>query len=185
MIEGALAGVATTALTEGIRFLYQQAQELIGSWRADRAAEVTEAPPPVGVFLGELRLVPDDPAVLDEHAGAFDTLLTSPGLVRLTLGHAVAPDNEEQMRAAVALRALLETVSGRRITFVGESGRDTSGTTVVRGEAEANEVGEGALQAGVDADEIESGADVTGRSKTGKLEKDAKNYGVKARKISG
>lgn len=183
MIEGALAGVVTTALTEGIRFLYQQAQELIGSWRADRTAEVTGAPPPVGVFLGELRLVPDDPSVLDEHAGAFDTLLTSPGLVRLTLGHAVDPDNEDQMRAAAALRALLETVSGRRITFVGESGRDTSGTTVVRGEAEATVVR--GLLAGVDADEIESGARLTGHVKADEVEQGGAAYGVKARKISG
>ncbi|MFF3578074.1 hypothetical protein [Streptomyces mirabilis] len=185
MIEGAFAGVVTTVLTEGIRFLYQQAQELIGSWRAGRTAEATGAPPPEGVFLGEVRLVPDDPAVLDEHAGAFDTLMTSPGLVRLTLGHAVDPDDEDQMRAAAALRALLETVSGRRITFVGEPGRDASGTTVIRGEAEASVLR--GLLAGLWVDEIEiqSGARLTGKIKVDELEQGAEGYGVKARKISG
>ncbi|MGW3414235.1 hypothetical protein [Streptomyces sp. NPDC000888] len=183
MLEGAIAGVVTTTLTEGVRFLYQQAQELISSWRARRAAEVTGAAPPEGVFLGELRLVPDDPSVLDEHAGALDTLLTSPGLIRLTLGYPVDPEDEDQMRAAAALRALLETVSGRRITFVGEPERDASGTTVVRGEAEAKVVH--GLLVGFGVGRIGPGAQVTGHVKAGRIKPGGEAYGVKADEITG
>lgn len=183
MVEGAIAGVVTTALTEGVRFLYQQAQELISSRRARRTAEVTGAAQPEGVFLGEVRLVPVDPSVLDEHAGALDTLLTSPGLIRLTLGHPVDPDDEDQMRAAAALRALLETLSGRRITFVGEPERDASGASVVRGDAEATVVR--GLLAGVGVGRIGPGGQVTGRVQADEIEPGGKAYGVKAEEITG
>ncbi|MCD7437853.1 hypothetical protein K4B79_06390 [Streptomyces lincolnensis] len=182
MIEGAIAGVVTTTLTEGVRFLYQQAQELISSWRRGRTAETTGTPPE-GVFLGELRLVPDDPSVLDEHADAFVALLSTPGLVRVHVGESVDPEDEDQLRAVAELRALLERVSGRRITFAGEPGREPSGTTVVRGTATADVVH--GRQAGVAADEIGAGADVTGESSAKDVGPGGESYGVRARRIGG
>ncbi|WP_189715918.1 hypothetical protein [Streptomyces phaeofaciens] len=182
MIEGAIVGVVTTALTEGVRFLYQQAQELISARRARKATEATRTPPE-GVFLGEVRVVPDDPSVLDDYADTFDQLLSTESLVLLQSGHTVDPADEDQMLAAARLRALLENVTGRRITFVGEPDRPPSGTPFVRGEAEADIVrGE---QAGVRADEIGDGARVTGRSTAKEVGPGAGSYGVRAGKISG
>jgi len=183
MIEGAIAGVVTMTLTEGVRFLYQQAQELISARRARRTADVTEAPPE-DVFVGEVRLAPSDPAVLDEHAADFDRLLSTPGLVRLRLGHAVDPEDAEQMRAAADLRELLETVTGRRIAFVGEAERPESGGTVITGTATAKRVS--GVQSGVDADEISGGARVSGGSVVeDEVAAGGDSAGVRVKKVTG
>jgi hypothetical protein len=178
-----LAAVGAVVLTEGIKFLYGQAAELITAWRQRRRATAPGSPSgeptggPVGmpvsasaasgVFAGDPRLEHPDPAVLQAREDTLDKILASPALVRVLHGKDADPSDEEQVKAAEALRALLEEIYGERLTLVGETGREPSGTPLVRGEAEAETV-KGLLE-GVSAGTVRSGA-IEGKAKAGIVE---------------
>ncbi|WP_369270689.1 hypothetical protein AB5J55_12185 [Streptomyces sp. R11] len=124
-----VAAIGAVALTEGIRFLYDQAADLLRRMR-DRSDVRHES-------------------VEIDGAGALDSAL---GTVRIDYGRAEAqadairdlrreladqaegfvqadPSDERLVEAVDALRRLLETVYGRRITFRGEP-REQSGAVV-------------------------------------------------------
>ena len=117
-----LAGVEDAALVEGVKFLYQQAAEVLSAWRARRRDG--QAPPPdvVGlpgvVRVGRLRPLPD-PASL-EMADALQSLGT---WVEPLKDGEVDPGAVAARQAVARLRELLEVIVGSPITFVGEPPR--------------------------------------------------------------
>ncbi|WP_030786641.1 hypothetical protein [Streptomyces sp. NRRL S-920] len=132
-----LAVLGSVAATEGIRFLYDQASEVLRAWRERRrqdgeaAADAAELNVPV-VPCGVL----DAPAG-DGHVDAAVVAREHRALVELSA--ALSPyaldqldvdttDSELALRAG-RLRSLLEAVYGQRFTFRGED-REPAGSQV-------------------------------------------------------
>src|SRR6478736_4963251 len=140
-----MGAVGAGAVTEGIKFLYGQAAEVLKRWRDHKAGKVAEAQEPIqikpaevtGILEGTLEAPKVDFAVLDRlHddirqlagvLGSFATGLDEPD-----------PSDHDLASAADGLRRALEAVYGQRITFRGEN-RQPSGPTVI-GRAEVDKV---------------------------------------------
>ena len=127
-----LTGVATAALVEGVKFLYQQAAEVLSGWRARRrdrqAPPPTVVEPPVAVRVGSLRPLPD-PASPE----MADILQELKDLVEPIKDGEVDPEAIAARQAVARLRELLEVIVGSPITFAGEPPRtvDVSDVDVV------------------------------------------------------
>lgn len=143
-----LAAVGSAALTEGIKFLYGQAGEVMNRWRerkekaangvvvAPEHAELADIDLPAA-FEGELV----SPAIHFDALERIEGNLTD--LRKQLSGYAdgtylVGPDDRELLEATDALRRLLEAVYGQRITFKGE--RRASSGPVFEGEIEVDQV---------------------------------------------
>ena len=147
----------TTALTEGIKFLYGQVTDLLRRHRensertagpADRptgssaASAVSEAQagqfvalPEVsaGVLDGSLAETPVASAELAEAAPQLAQVRSAladyaDGVARVTL------DNEALSEAAARARGLLETLYRQHVTFTGETGRPATGSSLTSNE---------------------------------------------------
>jgi hypothetical protein len=138
-----LTAVGAVVLTEGIKFLYQLAGEVLKRWRERKNAgksatvEPADVELPSNAFDGQLerpqvnleavqRLeqdLRDLRAAVADYAQGIDT---------------VNPRNEQLLQTADALRHAMEAVYGQRITFHGEP-RPPSGPSAV-GEANVDEV---------------------------------------------
>jgi hypothetical protein len=155
---GAIAGVA---ITEGIKFLYNQAGAVL-TRRAERkrAKKAGTAPPeepiPVdtpNVVEGSLRPLTVDEQAADEHAEQLKVLRNA--LEDYALGWSDPSDGgPEMIRQTLALRDAIEDIVGQRITFRGED-RPPSGTPVVTGRLKADEIRGRA--AGVDVGDMQAG----------------------------
>lgn len=140
-ISAATLGLA--ALTEGIKFLYGQAGELLKHWREQRekraqktskAEETADAIEPANVVLPanafEGRLV--NPAI---HLEALDAVAEQLSKLRQDLIpymdglKQIDPANKELLARVDALRRVLEAIFQQRITFKGEQ-RPSSGPDV-------------------------------------------------------
>ena len=180
--EGAMAepfsiGVlGALAATEGIKFVFTQAGEVLTRWRERKKGnqEAAEAPilvqgtevlegalePPTVNFEAVERLHTDIQelgAVLAKYASGFDE---------------PDPDDTELFAAADGLRRALEAIYGQRITFKGEK-RESSGPTVIgRADVEtvagdaaairARLVKSGRLEGTATAKRVETGGKLTG-----------------------
>ena len=176
-----LAVLGGAAATEGIKFLYGQAAEVIKAWRARRKdrEQPLEVPivetsvldaPPAGTAV--------DPAVL---AQAHTTMLKlwqqlAPYAQDL---ETVEDTDVELARAAGELRALLEAAYGQRFTFRGER-REPTGTRVAVEQVLGTVAG---LAVGVEGD-IGPGATVVVRQDADEVTAEGTVFGVKGR-ISG
>jgi hypothetical protein len=128
-----LGALGAVAATEGIKFLYGQATEVIKRWRDRKAGKEAEAEAPIPVTGAEVlegELAPpkvdfDAAERLHENITDFASVLGNyaSGLKE--------PDPEDRDLAAAAdgLRRALEAVYGQRITFKGED-REPSGPVV-------------------------------------------------------
>ncbi len=182
-----LTALGSVALTEGIKFLYGQAGEVLKRWwsRGDRAAGQTEASdagpieaPTDGIVAGALRPLELHYGALERLEGDLQTLWGA--LAPYAQGmRAVDPGNEPLIKTAEGLRRGLESVFQQRITFQGEN-RPPSGP-MVRGQAEADVVA-GEL-AGVIAETIEGGAIVEGTARAKRVESGGRVAGVDAGRI--
>jgi hypothetical protein len=172
-----LAAVGGLALTEGIKFLYAQAGEVLKRWRERRddspAAPMQEARlrPPEGLLAG----TPEAAEPRDELADRLEEELRETR--RLLADYADGIETAREVDPAVlervdALRGLLEVVYGQRITFKGEQ-RAPSGPLVtaeldvdeVAGRAagvRAKVIAGGEVDVTVQARRVESGGEVTG-----------------------
>ena len=127
-----LAALGAVALAEGVKFLYGQATELLKRRRERRDAakkdEAAEALPaaPEGLLDGSLT-VPGDVAISDTDADQLIKLRSQLNVYADNL-EPIRADDAELVKAADALRGLLEGVYGKRITFAGEPGRAPTGT---------------------------------------------------------
>ena len=140
-----LAAVGAVALTEGIKFLYEQAGEALKRWRERKAAAKNVTAEPVDVqlpsaaFTGHL----EQPQLHLEAVGRLEPELRE---LRAALADyaqgidEVDSGNEQLLQTADALRQAMEAVYGQRITFRGEEeSRPPSGPLVV-GEANVDDV---------------------------------------------
>jgi hypothetical protein len=129
-----LGGVAAT---EGIKFLYGQAAELLKAWRERRARVAAGVPENTGLTVpivdntvldGAPTEASVDPTVMEREADAMARLY---GVLTPYAQGMVDPraDDEELPRQAAQLRALLEAAYGQRLTFRGEH-REPTGTRV-------------------------------------------------------
>jgi hypothetical protein len=172
-----LGGVAAT---EGIKFLYGQATELLKAWRERRRkVDAGDTPPsqltvPImdnEVLDGEPAEPIADATVLDKHSKSLVQLIGA--LSPYALGQAdIDLADEELGEQAGRLRALLEAAYGQRFTLRGEQ-RDPTGTRVsvsqVLGEVEGTVVGAhadvgpgGNLDIDQDVKTVKPGGSVTG-----------------------
>lgn len=134
-----LSALGTAALTEGVRFLYEQATELLRRRRDSKAKELEQSGTSVAVPALEGQLAPlvPNPAVLARHQADLRE-------VRRTLQDYVEeiepidPSDRGLLVAAEEIRRLLEAIYGQRITFRGEL-RPASGP-LVEGEIEVTTV---------------------------------------------
>ncbi|MFF3373883.1 hypothetical protein ACFYXF_13210 [Streptomyces sp. NPDC002680] len=124
--------LAASALTQAIGFLYRRAEAVL-----DRRAESRSSPEPrppetvPEVVVGDPGHMSDfEPGnVTDERAERLESLMEMLGLYA-EHEHLVDGQDERLRRTLGRLRALLEEVYGRRITFVGEE-RPASGMRIV------------------------------------------------------
>jgi hypothetical protein len=129
-----LAALGTIAVTEGVKFLYNQAGELIKYWREKKkAAAATEQPKPPEVKLPEV--FEGQLAAPKVHDDILDRVQQNISDARKELSEyadgvqEIEPGNEAILAQVDALRRLLEAVYQQRITFKGETGRGPSGPT--------------------------------------------------------
>ena len=181
-----LTVVGTIALTEGIKFLYSQAGEVLKCWRERRdAAPATaqaEGTSPVDVKLPDVfdgQLV--DPKI------HFDAVAQVEPQLRQARSDVadyaqyiepVDPRNEAVLAQVDALRRLLEAVYQQRITFKGEH-RPSSGPDVT-GRIDAKQVA--GYAAAVRADII-AGGTVTAEAKVDRVEQGGQLIGVDVKRI--
>jgi hypothetical protein len=177
---GAIGGVA---LTEGVKFLYAQAGEVLRRWRerprTDSPASDAALRPPGELLDGEVE--PTEPDL--DRVGAVERELRD---IRRSLAvyadesdpEPVDPTDGPLLEQVDVLRRLLEVVYGQRITLKGES-REPSGP-LVEGEIDVDQVAGDA--AAVRARVIESGQ-VKGSAKAKRVERGGRLSGVDTDRI--
>lgn len=181
-----LAALGAFTLTEGVKFLYGQAAEILKRRRERKKAAEEGRPVPAatavaiqdqGALEGELA-----PAMIDFEA--VERLEEDLKVFSQRLGNyaggieEVDPADQELLRTVDALRRALEAIYQQRITFKGED-RPPSGPLV---EARVD-VGEVAgYAAAVRAEVIESGR-VTGTLTAKEVEQGAEAVGVDVKRI--
>ncbi len=182
-----LGALGAVALSEGIRFLYGQAAEVLRRRRERKQAvqEGREAEPArtevedPGILEGSL-----EPIVLDlDAADRLDNQLKA--LSRRLGNYAngleeVDPTDEDVLRSADALRRALEAIYQQRITFRGEE-RPPSGP-LVGGRVDVEEVA--GYIAGVRAETI-GGGRVTGEVTAERVDSGGEAVGVDVKRIGG
>jgi len=175
-----LTAVGAVVLTEGIKFLYQQAGEVLKRWRERKDAgksattEPAQVELPPAAFEGQL----EQPQVNLEAVERLEQDLRD--LRAAVADYAqgidnVDPRNEQLLQTTDALRHAMEAVYGQRITFLGEP-RTASGPSVT-GEANVDEVL--SYVAGLRASKILGGS-VTGRVTAKRVEAGGQAVGLDA-----
>jgi hypothetical protein len=173
-----LTAVGAVVLTEGIKFLYQQAGEALKWWRERKDAgksatiEPVEVELPSNAFDGQLEkpqlnleaVQKLEPELRELRAAVADY---ADGIDK------VDPRNEQLLQTADALRSAMEAVYGQRITFHGEP-RAPSGPSAV-GEANVDEVL--GYVAGLRASKIIGGS-ATGRVTAKRVERGGQAVGL-------
>jgi hypothetical protein len=182
-----LAAVGTVVLTEGIKFLYGQAGEVLKRWR-ERQGKATEAATPapqteaVHVTLPEIFEGQPSPPVM--HFDAVQEAEQPLHVLRQDLNDYVEgiepidPSNEDLLKRVDALRQLLEAVYQQRLTFKGEQ-RPASGP-LVTGKIDVKQVT--GYAAAVRAHEI-TGGTVAGEGRTDHVESGGVFIGVDVGRI--
>jgi hypothetical protein len=178
--------VGTVVLTEGIKFLYGQAGELIKRWRDRKDAAAAEALKQIetplkadpNIFNGTVA-----PLVADaERLQSLEPQLRELRSALADYAQEIEPvdvNNNNLVAIADTLRQQLETIYGQRLTFKGEQ-REPSGTPLVIGTAEVKRVA--GLAAGVIAGTITAG-EVRGSLKAEQVDSGGVAAGVKIDKI--
>lgn len=174
-MSAAVLGAA--ALTEGIRFLYDQAGEVLKRWREKRDSGKAEAGtamlrPPEGLLAGTVEPVEPQDDVADSLRRELSEARKA--LTEYIDGIEVARPGDQHVAVQMdALRRLLEAVYGQRLTFRGED-RPPSGP-LVTGEIDVEQVAGDA--AAVRATKVVSG-EVRGVAKAARVEKGGRLTGV-------
>lgn len=118
-----LTTVGVAALTEGVKFLYAQATEVLKSWRAGRQGEPAApavVPAPPGVSVGPSA---EPPLPVPRDAMMEDTLLDLRDMVEQVRDGTVDIASEQGRRVVADLRDYLEVVLRAPIRFAGEPAR--------------------------------------------------------------
>ena len=121
-VDPILMGAAGAALTEGVKFLYQQAAEILSSWRARRrdasAAPPRALSPPPGVSVGEAKPVADAPA--DQ---TLETLQELKDLAEPIKDGTIDVTDPAAREVIAELRTVVEAALQTPISFAGEPAR--------------------------------------------------------------
>jgi hypothetical protein len=181
-----LAVLSAVALTEGIKFLYGQAGELLRRRSERKEAQAKGEGDPLGeplaapsreLLAGDPGPLVADPVVLDGLAGELARLRTV--LEPYALGHRpVSAGHAGLLDRVDALRRGLEAVYGRRLSFAGED-REPSGTRI-DGVAEAQTVR--GYVAGVSVEDVSGVAEVKGTARVGDVEEGGRVFGAEVRR---
>lgn len=159
--------LAASALTQAFGFLYRRAEILLDR-RAGRSSGRTPEPEAVPAVVtgdpGPAQAA--DAAVTPERLERLESLLEVLGVYDEHQG-LVRPEDERLRRNLGRLRALLEEIYGRRITFEGED-RPRSGTRIVQDLGQVH----GSAQA-LKAQRIGPGATVEVQQKADVVHRDA------------
>jgi hypothetical protein len=137
------AALGALAATEGIKFLYGQAAEVLKRWRDRKAGNEEEAQAPIPVpdqslLKGKL----ESPTVdFDAVERLHEDIEALAGALEKYAGGLREPDPGDEKLAAAAdgLRRALEVVYSQRLTFKDEQQREASGP-VVLGRADVEKV---------------------------------------------
>jgi hypothetical protein len=182
-----LGALGALAATEGIKFVYGQAAEVMKRWHARRAGKQAEADAPIPIdeaqaaalLEGTLRSPKVDFDAMERLEADIPLLA---GVLGNYANGFTEPDRDDPDLAAAAdgLRRALEAVYGQRMTFKGEQ-REPSGVTVV-GRAHADEVA-GQL-AGVRAALVRSGR-IEGTATAGTVTPTGEVDGVRLGTVGG
>jgi hypothetical protein len=117
-----LAAVTGAVISEGIKFLYKQAGELLTSWRKRRDQPDTDPPralePPEVVHMENARPV-EEP----KNREIVDQLQELEDMAERVKDGEVDPDSPEGRATAAALREMLEPLLRTPISFAGEGER--------------------------------------------------------------
>jgi exonuclease VII small subunit len=179
-----LSGIGAVALTEGIKFFYSQAGEVLKRWREHRKVPseagnktipITATPP--SIFEGKLAPLEihlDMVKPLEEHLLKLRASLTNynDGMKD------VDPSDQLLLETIDALRQVMEAIYKQRLTFRREP-RAASGP-VVEGTIDVKSIAGRAV--GVEAKIIESGI-ISGIVKAERLEETGIIKGVKLEKL--
>jgi hypothetical protein len=124
-----LGALGAVALSEGIKFVYDQAKELLKRWRAKRDREVVEvAASSPDVLDAPLAAAEVPEAVVADNAESL-TSLRRALIDYAEEGRTPDPRDPDLLAKVDALRRLLELAYGQRITFKGEQ-REPTGSRV-------------------------------------------------------
>jgi len=169
--EVMLIGVATVALEEGVKFLYEQAGKVLDAWRARRRDPA--APPPV--IVPPPAQVTVDPPQPSTAAPDPDTVLALEDLradAEAIVNGQLSADYPAARATIAALREILEAALGTSITFDGEVSRPVRVSDVnvvvndVRGRLAGVRLaaGQGAdvTKVNIQAHDVEAGGDLVG-----------------------
>ncbi len=171
-----IGALGALAATEGIKFLFTQAGEVLKRWRERRKGNQEAAEAPILVQGAEvLEGALEPPTVNFEAVERLHTDIQELGsmLAKYASGFDEPdPDDTELFAAADGLRRALEAIYGQRITFKGET-RESSGPTVIgRADVEtvagdvaavrARLVKSGRLEGTATAKRVEPGGKLTG-----------------------
>jgi hypothetical protein len=121
-MEPILATLATTAVVQGIHFVYKEASEVLSAWRKRRQDE--KSPPPKVVETPKILTV-GSPQPLTEPVNQQmqDKLEELRDLAAQVKDGEINPDSPEARSILSNLRELLEAVLQAPITFAGEAPR--------------------------------------------------------------
>lgn len=176
-----LSVLGGVALTEGVKFLYGQATELLRRRRDRKAGEAGDAEVALPELDGELELpLRPDQAVVER---------VEPELKELRRRlqdyvddiEPVTGDDRALLETADAVRKLLEAVYGQRITFRGEQ-REASGP-VVEGEIDVDAVS--GYAAAVRARSVTGPATIRAKARAGEVTEGGEMVGVDIDRIGG
>jgi hypothetical protein len=184
-----LAAVGMAAITEGIKFLYGQASELL-KWRHEKhkAAEGAQVvPSEQPKLMSSPDVFEPDPAQASLDEGALERLAQPMGELCDKLSGVVTGRTEVVTSDPVlvmrvdALRKALEVIVGQRLTFRGEARSEKQGP-VIRGEVDVKKVLGYAV--GVAAGEITGKVTVDGRVVADEVATGASAIGTKVDSVS-
>jgi hypothetical protein len=134
MIEPfSIGALGAIALTDGIKFLYAQAGEIL---KRRRERQATADPAPAAELLeGELAPLQLDPAAADELTEELRRLRRQ----LADIADGIEPARATDVAATLALREAIESIVGQRITFRGER-REPTGTPTITGTVRATDL---------------------------------------------
>ena len=132
-----LGALGAIALTDGIKFLYAQAGEILKRRRERK--DTADAPPAAGPARGRARPAPARPGRRRRAGPASCAACATGSPTSPTTSSPPRRPTREVVAATLALREAIEAIVGQRITFRGEQ-REPTGTPTITGNVRAREL---------------------------------------------
>jgi hypothetical protein len=177
-----LAALGAVAISEGIKFVYAQATEVLKR-RRERKATGVDPTEPIPIEHGEVLDGPLKPPKPDyEILESLQERVTALAVELSKYRDGLVEPPPETVETVNELRKALEAIYGQRITFKGEKGRENTGTTI-SGEIRAKLVKGTAIA--VDVERVSDGATVDGITYVDTVDAEGSAIGVRAKDVRG